>query len=91
MPEDEVEHGGIWLHADERVVQTIPLDQDHLGLITTRSTRRFYASVLRLDRSRRPTEPEAPQWEPVGVDRVACASAAEARRVIGSFRMRTRS
>ena len=92
MPEHEVEGGEIWLHADERVVETVPVEViDHVGLITVRSSGRFYASVLRLDRSRTGYRFDVPPWDPAGVDRVVCVSAAEAREVIDGFSVRSRS
>jgi hypothetical protein len=86
MADYDLDRGEIWLHADERVVQTIPIDEEHLGLITTRANGRYYASVLRLDRSGRSHDHDVPQWEQAGVDRVRCGSAAEARSIIGAFR-----
>jgi len=92
MPEYEVEHGEIWLHDDERVVETVPVEAiDHVGLVTVRSSGRFYASVLRLDRSSMGYRFDVPQWDPAGVDRVVCASAAESREVIEGCRARSQS
>ena len=82
MPEHEIAGGEVWLHADERVVSTIDIQAGSLlGIVTTRESGRFYASLVRLG-NRTGSRFDVPQWEFTALKRCICASLEEAREVV---------
>lgn len=82
MPEREIAGGELWLHPDEVVVAVIPLGRGgNIGLVTSRASGYFYASVLAPSPYRGIVH-DVPQWDFTAVVRAICSSTEEAESII---------